>query len=88
MNLYLMQTQYLDLNNAIKLIIAASIIVLTTLFLIEIYRHVNTLTQYCRSDQSAHALVTYMNNVTQTCNNTQIRNDGGDESIAFWEKHN
>ncbi len=41
--------------------------------------------QYCRSDQSAHALVTYMNNVTQTCNNMQIRNDGGDESIAFWE---
>ncbi len=35
--------QYFDLNNAIKLIIAASIIVLTQLILIEIYRHVNTL---------------------------------------------
>ncbi len=28
-----------------------------------------------------------MNDVTHTCINTQIRNDGGEESIAFWRKH-
>ncbi len=51
--------------------------------LIEIYRHVNSLMQYCHSDHSEHVLVTYMNNVTRTCKNTQISNDGGEESIAF-----
>ncbi len=34
---------------------------------------------------SAHVLVTYMNDVTHTCNNTQIKNDGGEESIALGE---
>ncbi len=28
----------------------------------------------------------YMNDRTHTCSNTQIRNDGGEESIAFLEK--
>ncbi len=28
----------------------------------------------------------YMNDGTRTCSNTQIRNDGGEESIAFLGK--
>ncbi len=30
----------------------------------------------------------HMDDVTRTCNNTQIKNDGGEESIAFWGKLN
>ncbi len=44
--------------------------------------------QYYRSDQSEHVLLTHMNDVTRTCNNTEIRNDGGEESIAFLGKTN
>ncbi len=29
-----------------------------------------------------------MDDVTRTCNNTQIKNDAGEESIAFWGQLN
>ncbi len=71
-----------------KLIIAASIIVLTYADLnlnIQACKHLNR--RYCHSDQSAHAPVMYMNDRTCTCSNTQIRNVGGD-FLHFWGKHN